>query len=260
MSLDISDDGLSVRGSGAAVRMPWSAFSRLLESPDLFVLVDRNKTSLLVIPRPALSGESWQEWFQTLATNQLSLADSPPEEAPAKRSSTAGHSVNLRLQLRFRDHLDRTLASWLTRGLLAGLAALIIGTSLRAAANPPPNAIYSGTQMFFMFVLPFLLVNMMFVTLVVSVRPWWLHSKIAVPQELSLSLESIAFSGPDGSGTLPWSVYDRFKETRWSFIVWNSRTSAWTMFPKRAFTSEEDLRQCRDLLSRQLQPSRWFFG
>jgi hypothetical protein len=260
MRLEVSDDGLSVRGSGAVVRMPWSAFSRLLESPDLFVLVDRPKTTLLVIPKRAFSSESWQEWFHTLATNRLSLVDRPPAEAPATRSPTAGHSVTLRLQLQFRDYLDRTLASWLTRGFLAGITALMIGTSLYAAAKPPPNAIYSGTQVFFMFVLPSLLVMMVVVILVFSVRAWWMHSRNAVPQELSLSPESIAFSGRDASGTLPWSVYDCFKETRWSFILWNSRTSAWTMFPKRAFTSEEDMRRCRELLSRQLQQSRWFFG
>src|SRR5262249_37816195 len=128
------------------------------------------------------------------------------------------------------------------------------------AANPPPNAIYSGTQLFFLFVLPSLLVMMAFLILVMSVHGWWTHSKNAVPQDLSLTPESIAFSGRDGSGTLPWSVYDRFQETRWSFILWNSRASAWTMFPKRAFTSEEDMRRCRDFLSQHLQQSRWFFG
>jgi hypothetical protein len=260
MSLDVSDDGLSVRGSGAAARMPWSAFSRLLESPDLFVLVDRPKTTLLVIPKRAFPGESWQEWFHTLATNRLSLADWPPADAPATSSSTAGRSVDLKLQLGFRDYLDRTLASWLARGFLAGIAALMIGTALYAAAHPPPNAVYSGTQVFFMFVLPSLLVMMVFLILVISVHAWWTHSRHAVPQELSLSAESISFSGRDGSGTLPWSFYQCFKETRWSFILWNPRTSAWTMFPKRAFASEEDSRRCRDLLARHLLESQWFIG
>jgi hypothetical protein len=136
----------------------------------------------------------------------------------------------------------------------------MIGTSLYSAAQPPPNAVYSGTQLFFMFVLPFLLVMMVVVIIVFSVHAWWTHSRNAVPQELSLSPESIAYSGRDGSGTLPWSVYDCFKETRWSFILWKSRTSAGTMFPTRAFTSEEDMCRCRDLLSRHLQQSRWFFG
>jgi hypothetical protein len=260
MKLEVSDDALSIVGSGGAVRMPWSAFGQLLESPDLFVLVDRPRTTLLVIPRRAFPDDRWQDWFHTLANNRLSLADWPPEEVPATRSSDAGHSVHLRLQLRFRDYLDRTLSSWLTRGLLAAMTALIVGTSIRAMANPLPNPIHSGPRVFFMVVLPFLLATMAVVVLVVSIRAWWLHSRHAVPQELSLSPESITFSGRDGSGSLPWTVYDRFKETRWSFIFWNSRNSTWTMFPKRAFPSEEETRRCRDLLSGRLQQSRWFFG
>jgi hypothetical protein len=258
--LEISDDGLFVRGPRGAVRMPWSAFGRLLESPDLFVLVDRSKTSPLAIPRRAFPSESWQDWFQTLATNRLALVDSPPAAAPAARSSTAGQSVDLMFQLRFRDYLDRTLASWLTWGFLAGIMVLMIGVAIHAAANPPPNAVHSGMQVFFLFVIPFLLLMTVVVILVSAVRGWWLHARNAVSQELSLSPESITFSGQDGSGAVSWSVYDRFKETRWSFILWNSRTSAWTMFPKRAFVSDEDRRRCHELLERHLQPSRWFFG
>jgi hypothetical protein len=213
-----------------------------------------------VIPKRAFSSESWQEWFHTLATNRLNLADRAPAEASATRSSLVGDSVNFRLQLQFRDYLDRTLASCFTRGFLAGITALMIGTALYAAAHPPPKAIFSGTQLFFMFVLPFWLIMMVCLTLVLSVHGWWVHLRNAAPQELSLSSESIAFSGRDGSGTLPWSVYDCFQETRWSFILWKSRTSGWTIFPKRAFTSEADMRRCRDLLSQYLQQSRWFFG
>jgi len=140
------------------------------------------------------------------------------------------------------------------------IVALGDDTRCHAAAQPPPNAVYSGTQLFFIFVLPFLLAMMVVVIIVFSVHAWWTHSRNAVPQELSLSPESITYSGRDGSGTLPWSVYDCFKETRWSFILWRSRTSAGTMFPVLEFTSEEDMCRCRDLLSRHLQQSRWFFG
>jgi hypothetical protein len=260
--LAVSDDGLSIRGPGSEVHIPWSGFSRLLESPELFVLVDRPRTTLLVIPKRAFSSESWQDWFHTLATNGLNLADRPPAEAPpsSDMASTGGQPVNLRFRLRFRDYLDLTLASWFTRGFLAGMTTLMIGSFLYAASNPPPNAVFSGTQVFFMFALPFLLVMNLVLISVASVRAWWVHSRKAVPQELSLSPESIAFSNRDGSGNLPWSVYQYFKETRCSFILWNSRTSAWMMFPKRAFRSQEDMYKFIVLLSRHLQPSRWFFG
>jgi hypothetical protein len=154
ISLDVNDDGLSVRRSDAAVRMPWSAFSRLLESPDLFVLVDRPKTTLMVIPRRAFPSESWQEWFQTLATNRLCLAEAVAEDTPAARTHDPADSIPLALNLRYRDYLDRSLASWFPRSFLIGINILMLGTYAYAAATPAPGAVFSLTQMLFMFVLP----------------------------------------------------------------------------------------------------------
>src|SRR5262249_6455892 len=141
---------------------------------------------LLVIPKRAFPGETWQEWFQTVATNGLSLADQPRADAIDTKPPTPGDSVDVSLQLRIRDYVDRTLASWLTRGFLAGITAMVIGVSLHGAANPPPNAVFSATQVFFMFMLPSLLVMMVVVILVVSVNAWWQHSRNALPQVLSL--------------------------------------------------------------------------
>jgi hypothetical protein len=260
ISLDVNDDGLAIRRPAALVHTPWSAYSRLLELPDLFMLVDRPKTSLLVIPKRAFPSESWQEWFQTLATNRLSLAEPPPASAPAVPAFHAGDAIHLRLQLRYRDYLDRSLASWLARSFLIGITTLMLGTFLYAAANPPPKSVLTGTQMFFMFVIPALLVMNAFLILVITVNAWWTLSRGAVPQDVSLSEESIAFRSPEASGILPWSTYPYFKETRWSFILWNPRTSAWMMFPKREFASEDDMNRCREILERHLTQSGWFFG
>jgi hypothetical protein len=260
ISLDISEDGLSIRGPAATVQTPWSAYSRLLESPELFVLVDRPRTTLLVIPKRAFPSESGQEWFQTLATNGLSLADWPPADARAAPASPVGDSINLTLDLRYRDFLDRSLASWFPRSFLIGITTLMLGTFAYAAATPAPKAVFTGTQMLFFFVLPSLLVMNAFLILVISVNAWWTLSRGAVPQDVSLSEESIAFSSRDASGTLPWSTYPYFKETRWSFILWNRRTSGWMMFPKREFASDDDTNRCREILKRNLVESRWFFG
>jgi len=108
--------------------------------------------------------------------------------------------------------------------------------------------------------LPFLLVMMLVVILVASLKSWIANRKYSVAQDLALSEGSIAFSGGDARRTLPWTTYARYKETPWSFILWNPRGSSWTMFPKRMFTSLDDLNRCRCLLARNLTESRWFFG
>jgi YcxB-like protein len=96
------------------------------------------------------------------------------------------------------------------------------------------------------------------IILVFSVHAWRSNAKYSVPQGIALSEDSIAFAGADASGTVPWTSFTHYKETPWSFILW--RGSHWVMFPKRAFTSWDDLNRCRDLLHRHLQRSRWFLG
>ena len=96
------------------------------------------------------------------------------------------------------------------------------------------------------------------IILIFSALTWRLQAQYLGPQEIALSEESVAFAGTDGSGTVPWTRFKHYKETPWSFIVW--RGSLWMMFPKRAFTSWEDLSRCRDLLERHLRRSRWFLG
>ena len=50
------------------------------------------------------------------------------------------------------------------------MAGLILGVGAYAAANPPPNTIYSVMQMFFMFEIPFLLVMTAIIVLIGSLR------------------------------------------------------------------------------------------
>jgi len=259
--VDVSDDGLRVRATGAEVHLPWSAFSRLLDSPELFVLVDRSGTTLLTFPRRVFPDEASQDWFQTLAVNRLGLAEPSAAPAPVATPADPGQSVGLRIDLRFSDFVDRSLTSWRVRGFLAAFVALMTGITIVTAASPPPNAVYSATQVYFMFILPFLLVTSLVVVLGGSVLSWWSHSRRAAAVDLVLSPDSIAFSGPEGSGALPWSTYDRFKETRRSFFLWKSSgASAWMLLPKRAFATVEEADRCRDMLSSHLRPSSWFFG
>src|SRR5205807_2419088 len=49
--IEASDTDFTVLSADSKVTMPWSSFSDCLESPALFVLVDRSKTMLFVVPR-----------------------------------------------------------------------------------------------------------------------------------------------------------------------------------------------------------------
>jgi hypothetical protein len=126
------------------------------------------------------------------------------------------------------------------------------------AIHPDPTAVNSPSKVFFVFMLPISLGIMPVVILVNSFLAWRSQAKYHGLQEAAVSQELIAFTGVDGRGTVAWTRYKFYKETPWSFIVWQGFDSM--MFPKRAFSSREDLHRFRDLLGQRLQRSRWFFG
>jgi hypothetical protein len=258
--VEISETEFVLLGPDSRVAMPWSAFGDCLESPKLFALVDRPKGILFVVPKRAFASEDAQDWFRTLAQTRPSRVEPVRPSVSCTPRVVSADQVALRFRLGYRDYLDRTVASYRTWGIYLVVLVMIIGITLYSAAHPPPHAVYSTAQVFFMFEVPFLFVMMAVMTLVISVYTWRLHAKYLLPQELVLSDNSLEFSGADGQGVLPWSTYTRYKETCWSFILWNPRTSLWTMLPKRAFASRNDLERCRSLLARHLLRSRWFFG
>ncbi len=252
---------LTILEQGSTVTMPWTAFSECLESRDLFVLVDRSKAALLTIPKRVFPSETWLNWFREQSNHGLQAAADQPRTDPAAISTSSSVDwIKFRVRLGLRDYFDRTIASAKTWGIFLFVAAMVIGVGLVAAANPPPHAIYTPIQMFFLFQVPFLFVMMAVLIVVISVYSWLSQIRHSDAQEVAISEESLIFQGALAQGALPWTAYARYKETPWSFIVWNPANSAWVMFPKRAFKSADDLRRCRELLARHLAYSRWFVG
>lgn len=257
--LEVSEKEITVLGPTLKVATPWSAFGECLESPTLFALVDRSKSTLLVLPKRVFPDERWQTWFRELARNRVGTAGPPPMESPVLPRSGSKDRVTVHFQLKYRDYLDRTVASCWTWAIFLFVAAVLGGTSLSLEAHPPPDAIYSGAQVFFLFEVPFLLVLIALLIPMFSFLTWRSHAKLLIPQQVAFGEESIEFASGDGSGKVPWTTYANYKETRWSFIIWKSRV-AWLLVPKRYFASPDDIERFRALVGRRLQQSRWFFG
>jgi hypothetical protein len=257
IQLEISEEGLTILGTDSKVALPWSAFAQCLESSDLFVLLDRPKRTLIVLPKRVFPSANWQAWFHEQTHNLPSLEPPAWSELPVP-PSTSADLVTFTVRLRYRDSLARTVASWRTWGICFALGALWFGTGIYVAAQPAPDAVNSPTKVIVVFAVPFFLVAVAMIVTIFSVHAWRLDAKYSGAREIALFEQSIAFSGTDGSGMLPWSSFKYYKETPWSFILWAG--SHWMIFPKRVFTSWDDIGRCRDLLERHLKRSRWFVG
>ncbi|HXI68906.1 MAG TPA: YcxB family protein [Verrucomicrobiae bacterium] len=253
--LEISERELVFTGSNGRTVMPWSAFSQCLESPALFVLINRARTILWTVPKRSFPDEKSQDWFRTL-TNQLenTAASSAGETSAPGRFAAKG--ITLTVQLGYRDYLTRMFTSWGTRGMALVFLALILGVCL--FASDPPDAVNSrGKTLVIMLAMVIPMMAAMF--FVVAFVSWRSEKKFVEPQQVALSGDGIQYAGSDVSGLLVWSTYKYYLENRWAFFVWNPQGSLWMMFPKRAFASRMEMEQCRDLLRTKLKASRWFF-
>jgi len=255
-TVEVTSEEISISSPNSLVRLPWSAFCNCLESPELFVLLDRPKRTVIVLPKRAFPSESWQNWFRQQA-ERLSVPFEAASEPPAMSQPRAGRQVTLRVELKLSDYLDRMLASWRIRAIWLAVAGVIVGPDVYSMFNPPPEYVNSPAKVLFVFALPFLLVLIPVVLFIAAFLSWRSERKLLLSRELSLSEEAFLFTGKDGSGSLQWSTYECYKETPWSFIIW--RGSNWLMLPKRAFLSANDKDYCRDLLQKHLRRSQWFW-
>jgi hypothetical protein len=258
-TLEISEVGLTIVGADSSVKLPWSAFSQCLESDELFVLVDRTKTTLIVMPKRAFPNEESQTWFREQAAHVGRSAAPAFGEAAVLPASASPDRIKLTVQLGLRDYFDHALASWLTWGFWLTLNGLMLAALVNTALHPPPRPpVVSPTKVFFWVTSAVALLSLVMTIMVFSVCSWVRHRKYLDPQGITLSDTSLVFAARDAGGTIPWSRFAYYKETLWSFIIW--RGWHWMMFPKRAFASLDDVNRCRELLDRNLERSRWFFG
>ena len=256
--LEISESGVAFSVDGGRTEMEWTAFSECIESPNLFVLVDRPKVILNVVPKRAFRDEAAQNWFRGQASQSLRVAAvaaaAPDGLEPDRRVKNNG--IALQLQLKFWDYLDRSVTSWRTRGIFICVFMFITGTIF--FSTPPPDAVNSPLKTFFIMV-PMFAVIMVLVTFVISLASWRGERKTLLLQQIFLTNDGIEFAGRASRGRLPWSTYKYFRETRWSFFVWHPQGSLWLMFPKREFASVSDQVRFRAILQARLKPSRWFY-
>jgi len=255
--LEISDVHITIRSPESTATMPWSEFSQCLESPNLFVLVDRAKILLVIVPKRVFPDDASRSWFRTRAT--ASNATVPVVAPPAEDRRMDPNALVVRFHLKYRDYLDRTLASWRTWAIVLGLIGVLGGISLYSAAYPPPRAVYSATQVFFVATLPVMLLMVAMIVFLNSFYHWRAHTHYLVAQEAILSDGHIVMTSSQGRSEVAWTAFTGFKETPWSFILWGDG-SLWMLLPKRAFGSTAEQQRCSALLAAHLSRSRRFFG
>jgi len=267
VKIELSASGLRFLGDQSHALVPWTALSpRMLESDTLFIVSDRAKTLSYIIPKRAFPTPESIDWFRAIplgAGEAVGAAANPPIRGLSPESDEPAVAV-IEYRFSFWNWVDRSLASWgigSARGIASLWALLWLVVMISARFQPPPpNAKFNDWEVFCYFILPAWLVGSAILACFFTVYTWLAHRKMAVHQTVAIREPSVAVSSKDGSATLPWTTFTRYKETPWSFLVWNISPGNWLMLPKSAFPSLQALEDCRELLARQLRRSTWFFG
>jgi hypothetical protein len=251
--MEISERDLTASVPGSRVVMPWSAFGKCLESPDLFVLVDRPGRTLLVFPKRAFPDDGSLAWFR----ERIGAAPAADEPAVPEPIVFPG-GVTILQRLTFRDHFAVTVTSLRTLAMcsVVGILLFIVAHSLKN--HRPEYADATRAAALYGFTLLLFLVVSALVVMAFAAWSWRSYAKAPGPQTISFADEALAISGPDGSATLPWATYEHCLESRWHFILW--RGEQWLLLPKREFASDDELSRFRGLLASHLKPAPWFTG
>lgn len=249
---EASEQGIVFADDNSRSEILWSDFSWCLESPNLFVLLNRSKSILYALPKRAFPDEKSRDWFRATANQPRQIS------GPADPTFVSGDGIALTLQFKYRDYLSRYITSWRLKGMMLFLFALITVLCLFQTTRPPSDAVNPPFTVFWMTT-SILAVMVLMVLLLISFVTWRVERNSLGPQHLLLTTEGIQFTSRDARGRLGWNTYEYYHEGRWGFFVWHPRSSRWFMFPKRAFGSPSDLEQFRTLLQANLKPSRFFY-
>jgi len=256
-TVEITPQSLRLITSGADLDQSWSAFSQLLESQTLFVLVDRTKTVLITLPKRAFPDQSSQNWFRSLL--DTALAQSPKRSSQIPVRATDPDALTLHFRYTYREYLGYTLATWFTRLVMLGVLGVIGYVIVQAYLRPVPNAVYS-TGAVLLMMSPFFLLIFCMPPLIFSIKDWLAVRKQVTEQTVILSNDGLTMTEPTGDTHLHWSNLRFYKETRRLFILWSAPRAPALMLPKRAISSESDVQKLRALLDKHLQKSSWLLA
>ena len=260
--VELSAEGIRFVSNQSQSTIPWKAISRRVESDALFLLQHRSNTVWWVLPKRAFPSPESVNWLREIelgADEQIDATDIADSVAFAPTHDCSKISIDVRLSL--WNWFDWSLASWaLGRGVPIFCTGMLILGWFVASLTPNPKAKFTEAQVFFYFVIPASVAGSAVLVTFLTTYSWFTHRKENRLHTISLGEESVTVATKDGTGTLAWTTFTRYKETPWSFLVWNNSTGNWLMLPKSAFPSLKALEDCRELLARRLRKSTWFFG
>lgn len=247
-----SGRGLLVETNDSCITLPWTSFSRILETSGLVMLMYQKNQQALVIPKRAFPNEEAVQALRSMVAQRPKTPAPPSCALPSDAPGDSSAAITVQPAPSFADFLDVYASSWRYRLPVAFVATIMIGQTLLSDNEealkvlPIQLGLLAGG----------LSVAVIF-WVVVLVRK---HRGNPHPTRYILDARGIQSHGADGSARVEWTESFRYLETRRNFFVWKTFGSPPIMLPKDSFASPGDVENARNLLSTHLKRSRWVMG
>lgn len=138
----------------------------------------------------------------------------------------------------------RSSISWIF-AIAACALGVLSGLLLYMPADPWPYRIAGGLAGFFLLIL--------LVAPPLNCRlAYRRNRRLFATRKISISEQGIVADSQLGHGETNWKSYQRFKETKHLFLLYQSRDMV-VILPKRAFADQEDLEKVRALMVSKVQ-------
>ena len=264
--VELSPSGVRVVDDDSETMIPWSGISRRVESAHLFLLWNRRTSLVCIIPKRALPPEEYDvEWLRRIEVGpRNSAAEFAVAAANLAASLPAANPADLRVtfKLGFWDWFDRSMASYRGgrgMGLYWLVMVICVGAFVYFEA-PNPNAKRQAGEIFCYYLLPVAFIGAVCMALAKTAASWLGAGQYREEQTVTLGDEALTVASRDKTTLHAWETYARYKETRFSFLMWSVGSRQWLLLPKSAFDSPRAVERCRELLAAHLERSGWFFG
>lgn len=257
LELEINEDGIRLAAGESSTTFSAASIEKLIESETLFAL--RCKALLIFLPKRVFASDAERDGFRTLAA-AWSESRQEPDVQDRDSAEDPTDAVSVEFRLRFRDYVDRTLASWSSRALSGLFLLITLGTFVYGALQPVPGAVVSPAEILMYFMPPVLIIQTLFLLFVHCVHSWFNERPHRCDMRVAVSDRGVEHATDSDRSMTAWSVPTRFKESPRSFYVWWPGTRVWLMLPKRAFASAAEIQQCRALLATHAEESTWFWS
>lgn len=140
-------------------------------------------------------------------------------------------------------------------GLLSVIASILLLTGMISDNNleEPISTLINGCV--FLAVAIFVNPTLNLLQRYLIYRNWKSNPSIREPVNIEVTEEGIDFEGATFKSAIKWQIYTNFLESKNLFMLYQSN-NLFNMIPKRAFSSNEQINQFRDLIGRMIVKNR----